>query len=282
MPQKIGLGSFGFLLQQFKKTQLFMTLLFYKRSRVLLFIKLTSMTEPIAPATKNKHGFTYNLSPFGNAFIAFAQKTKHPLVDIGCAFGVASIPALEMGAEVVAIDLEESHLEALVKNVPAHLSNKIKTIRARFPDVDFPANSIGAVYMSQVLPFLSGQEIEQGIEKIYNWLVPGGKLFIVSFTPYIDHVSSFIPVYEQRKNRNMEWAGYIEDLSKYSLDPNISKNLPNKINHIDADDLARVCLKFNLQIERLEFFGDPENTLPPGIKFDDRERVGLIARKSFS
>ena len=240
------------------------------------------MSEPIAPATKNKHGFTYNLSPFGNAFVAFAEKASHPLVDIGCAFGVASIPALEMGADVIAIDLEETHLESLMKNVPAHLSKKIKTIRARFPDVDFPASSISGVYMSQVLPFLSGQEIENGIEKIYNWLIPGGKLFIVSFTPYIDHVSSFIPVYEHRKNNKIEWAGYIDDLSKYSLDPNISKNLPNKINHIDADDLARVCLKFNLHIEKLEYFGDPDNTLPKGIKFDDRERVGLIARKPLS
>lgn len=237
------------------------------------------MIENNVASTKNKHGFTYNLSPFGKAFVNYAKETKYPLIDIGSAFGVATIPALEMGAEVIAVDLEENHLQKLLESVPDHLKGKIRTLKARFPDIDFPSNSIGGVYMSQILPFLNGEEIEEGFRKIYDWLVPEGKLFVVSFTPYIDHVSSYIPVYEDKKRRNLEWAGYIEDLSKYSLDPNISSFLPNKINHIDEDDLRRVCEKLQFKIQRLEIFGDPENILPKGIKYDGRERVGLIASK---
>jgi SAM-dependent methyltransferase len=237
------------------------------------------MTQPIAEVTNNQHGFTYHLSPFGKAFVSYAKESKFPVVDIGCAFGVASIPALESGAEVISIDVESTHLQKLVENAPAHLHNRLTTMQARFPNVEFPDETIGAVYMSQVLPFLTGEEIEAGFKKIYNWLVPGGKIFVVSFTPYIDHVSSYIPVYETKKSNNIPWAGYIQDLSKYSHDPNISRNLPNQINHIDKEDLERVCSKANFNIERIEYFGDPDNTLPVGIKFDDRERVGLIAVK---
>lgn len=231
-------------------------------------------------STENKHGFTYNLSPFGKAFVEYAKETKFPLIDIGAAFGVATLPALEMGAELIAVDIEPTHLEKIRESVPARLAHKIKTIHARFPNIEFESNTIGGVYMSQVLPFLKGKEIEEGIKKIYNWLVPGGKLFVVSFTPYIDHVSSFIPIYEERKSKKQDWPGYINDLSKYSSDPNIFKHLPNEINHIDDEDLKKVCVECGFVIEKLEIFGDPENILPKGIKYDGRERVGLIASKA--
>jgi len=237
------------------------------------------MSEKIAQTTNNQRGFTYLLSPFGEAFVDFSKNSKYPVLDVGAAFGVATIPALEAGANVIAVDLDKSHLEKLVQNVPAHLKDKVKTIASRFQDVKFPSNSLGAVYISQVLPFLNGQEIEDRFQKIYEWLVPGGKLFVVSFTPYIQHVASYIPLYEQKKSQDLAWAGYISDLSKYSFDNEIAKNLPNQINHLDADDLRMTCLKYGFIVEKLELFGDPHNTLPQGIKFDDRERVGLIARK---
>jgi SAM-dependent methyltransferase len=238
------------------------------------------MSEKIAQSTHNQRGFTYRLSPFGEAFVDFSGSSKYPVLDIGAAFGVASIPALEAGAEVIAVDVDKSHLEKLVENVPNHLKAKVRTIASRFQDLNFPATSLGAVYISQVLPFLKGEEIEDRFQKIHDWLVPGGKLFVVSFTPYIEHVASYIPIYEQKKSQNVEWAGYISDLSQYSFDNDIVKNLPNQINHVDIDDLKRVCLKYDFKIEKLELFGDPHNTLPKGIKYDDRERVGLIARKN--
>ncbi len=230
-------------------------------------------------STCNQQGFTYPLSEYGKAFVSFAQSAQRPLLDIGAAFGIATIPALEMGADVIAVDIERKHLDRINQNVPQHLKNNLKTLQGRFPDIDFPTNSLAGVYISQVFPFLTGHEIEIGVKKIFNWLIPGGKVFVIAFTPYIKHCESFIPVYEKRLNEGKHWAGFIDDLSRYSSYKNIASHLPNQINHIDKSDLKRVLDRARFIIEKLEYFGDDEGSLPDGIRLDNRERVGAIATK---
>src|SRR3990170_4724838 len=233
----------------------------------------------VAVETKNKKGFTYTLSSFGKAFINAAAKSSKPVMDIGAAYGVATLPALLTGAKVIAVDIEEKHLLSIANSVGVPLRNQLITLREKFPHFDLPAQSLSAVYMSQVLPFLTGTEVENGIQKIYDWLVPGGEAFIVTFTPYIDHVSSFIPLYEERKRRGIRWAGNIEDLSRFSSHPHIFENLPNQIHHIDLDDLKWVFEKVGFKIKEARYFGEEEGSLPEGIRMDGRERVGLIAYK---
>jgi chorismate-pyruvate lyase/SAM-dependent methyltransferase len=235
--------------------------------------------EPIALETKNRKGFTYTLSSFGKAFINAASKSSKPVMDIGAAYGVATLPALLTGAKVIAVDIEEKHLLAIADSVDITHRNQLMTLREKFPHFDLPPHSLSAVYMSQVLPFLTGTEVENGIQKIYDWLVPGGEAFVVTFTPYIDHVSSFIPLYEERKRRGIRWAGNIEDLSRFSSHPHIFENLPNQIHHIDLDDLKWIFEKVGFKIKEARYFGEEEGLLPEGIRMDGRERVGLIAYK---
>ncbi len=233
----------------------------------------------VAVETKNKKGFTYTLTSFGKAFINAAAKASKPVMDIGAAYGVATLPALLTGAKVIAVDIEEKHLLSIANAVNTPLRNQLITLRERFPHFDLLPDSLSAVYMSQVLPFLSGNEIEEGIRKIYDWLVPGGEAFVVSFTPYIDHVRSFIPTYEEQKKKGIRWAGSIDDLSRYSSNPAIYKNLPNQIHHIDLDDLIWVFEKTGFVVKEARYFGEEEGPLPEGIRMDGRERVGLIAYK---
>lgn len=232
-------------------------------------------------STKNKKGFTYELTSFGKAFINFASKSARPVMDVGAAYGVATLPALLTGAKVIAVDIEYKHLKALEESVDHSLRMHLQTIHKRFQDLDMESESLGAVYMSQVLPFLTGEEIEAGARKIYDWLVPGGEVFIVSFTPFIDHVKSFVPVYERRKAAGHRWAGYIDDLSRFSDHPEIFKQLPNQIHHIDADDLKYAFGQAGFVIKELRYFGEEEGALPVGIRMDGRERVGMIAYKPY-
>src|SRR3990170_5535626 len=117
----------------------------------------------VAVETKNKKGFTYTLSSFGKAFINAAAKSSKPVMDIGAAYGVATLPALLTGAKVIAVDIEEKHLLSIANSVNSPLRNQLITLRERFPHFDLLPNSLSAVYMSQVLPFLTGTEIENGI-----------------------------------------------------------------------------------------------------------------------
>lgn len=237
------------------------------------------MKTETAISTHNKKGFTYSLSSFGKAFINAAAKSSHPVMDIGAAYGVATLPALLTGAKVIAVDIDEKHLQSIENSVNDALRSHLITLRDRFPHFDVPGESLSAVYLSQVLPFLPGDEIEIGARKIYDWLVPGGEVFIVSFTPYISHVSAFIPVYEERKQLGLRWAGYIDDVSRYSNDPAIYTHLPNQIHHIDADDLRRTFEEAGFRIREVRYFGEEEGMLPDGIRMDGRERVGLVAYK---
>lgn len=228
--------------------------------------------------TDNKHGFTYELPEIGRKFVDFSANSKYPVLDVGAAFGVATIPALLNGAKVIAIDIHENHLNEIRNYTDMHLQANLQTINAKFPYLDFESESIGAIYIAQVFPFLTGEEIELAAKKMYDWLIPGGKVFVVSFTPFIRHCSSYIPVYEAKKIAGDKWAGYIENLETYSKNNPIADQLPSSINHVDYDDLYQTFSP-HFKIEHLEYFGDETGALPEWIRLDGKERIGMIAVK---
>ncbi len=229
--------------------------------------------------TENKKGFTYNLTSYGKYFVEYAGNQLLPVMDIGAAFGVATIPALTNGAKVIAVDLDFRHLNSIMVDAPREYLPNLSLLNLRFPDFYYPNDSISGAYLSQVLPFLTGEEIEMGMKKLFDWIVPGGKVFIVSFSPYLKHCESYIPIYEQKSKEGVKWAGYIDDLKKYSVDNPIAKNLPNQINHVDVHDIERALTEAGFEIEIVEYFGDENEDLPEGLKFDGRERVGAVATK---
>jgi len=237
-------------------------------------------TPPNCSPTLNKRGFTYELSIFGESFLDFARQINHPVIDIGCAFGTVSLIALESGCEVISIDLSKHHLCQLIKKAPVKDIDRLTVRNEKFPmETNFRPNSIGAIYISHVIPFLSPEEVEHAVAKLYNWLVPGGKVFVVSFTPFIKLCAPYLPIYREKKRKGEPWAGLIENVSHFTTDPLFSNNLPERLNHMDVSDYRRVFERHAFEIEQLEYFGDEENLLPETLKLDGKERLGLIANK---
>ncbi len=66
-------------------------------------------------------------------FIKYAGETEGIVLDIGAAYGVSTIPALQTGATVIANDLDGRHLQILEQNTPSshHLTNFLKGITAK-------------------------------------------------------------------------------------------------------------------------------------------------------
>ena len=60
---------------------------------------------PGAVPTLNGRGFMLeNLDPYSQSFVSFASEAELPLLDIGCAYGVATLAALPLAhASVLAI-----------------------------------------------------------------------------------------------------------------------------------------------------------------------------------
>ena len=237
-----------------------------------------SVTEPSRLTTLNRMGRTSaHPNEYSLEFIEFAASCALPALDIGAAFGVATIPALAAGATVIANDLEPQHLAILRDRTPARDVQRLVLAHGRFPDdLEFAPNSLGAVHASNVLNFLRGSEIQRGAELIAEWLAPAGRVFIVAGTPYARNVEATIAKYESRKRSGIVWPGEFEPIQAFSSDATLDV-LPGFLHLLDDEVLIDVLARVGLIIERAELF--ERANLPAYLRLDGRENVGVVARK---
>ncbi len=226
--------------------------------------------------TMNNMGFmTPTLDVFSQAFVEFSLQAPGEVVDIGAAYGVATLAALERGATVIANDVDSRHLEILAERAGPH-EDRLTVISGAFPnELDFMPGSVGAILICRVLHFFDGATIEQSIQKLSRWLAPGGKVFIVAETPFLKNFKTFIPVYESRIQSGATWPGFVEDVM--AIDPVRGVALPKQMHLLDPTVLSQVLTKNGFVIEKAETFARPE--FPLDLQLDGRESVGVIARK---
>ena len=226
--------------------------------------------------TLNRRGFMCTrVDAYMEAFIAFAKTSNAPVADIGAAYGVATIPALEAGGSVIAVDADERHLQILRQRVPSNCLERLKTIAAVFPDEPrFDHDSIGAFLVSNVMNFLSPDGLALAASRLFDWVVPEGKIFVTAGSPYVRCCTSFLPVYEARKHDGHLWPGYLTDVAAHAP---IWKDMVSSMLLLDPDTLSRVFREAGFVIEKAEFLARPD--LPLRLQLDGRESVGLIARK---
>jgi SAM-dependent methyltransferase len=216
---------------------------------------------------------------YSQQFIEYAGALKGRVLDLGAAFGVASIPALERGAAVIANDIDVHHLQVLWERSPKHLRSRLSIQVGRFPkDLAIGANSLDAVHASNLLNFLRGGEILHGLDLIHRWLKPGGKFFSISGTPYAANIMNFIPVYQERKRNGVRWPGEIEDISAYSSHSTVSE-LPKFLHLLDDEVLVDALVSSGFKIEKSEMY--LRAGLPSYLHLDGRENIGVIAHKAY-
>lgn len=253
---------------------------FNKEKKVQLIKKsketgLSSSNELIV--TLNKQGYMLtSLHEYSQAFVEFSAIAPGPVLDIGAAYGVASIPALKRGAHVIANDIDSRHLEILKQNTPKSFIKHLEVKTGKIPgEVNFSENSLGAVLASGVLHFLPGEELIKSIGQIYRWLKPGGKFFFASSTPYAKLYNKFLPLYLERRKAGQQWPGLIENTAQYA--PEIAHEIPNFINLLDSDILETILLKAGFHIEKIEFFNIAK--IANNINSEGNSVLGAIARK---
>jgi SAM-dependent methyltransferase len=212
------------------------------------------------------------------AFIDYAAGTGGRVLDVGAAFGVASIPAVERGASVIANDIEPRHLTVLWERTPPELRRRLTLLPGRFPqELAFERESLDAVHASNVLNFLRGDEIEIGLRQVWRWLKPGGKVFSNSGTPYAGNIRNFIPIYEARKRQGLRWPGEEEYIQRFSSHPTVAE-LPGFLHLLDADVLRQAFESAGFAVVAAEMY--LRKDLPDYLCCDGRENLGLIAVKA--
>jgi SAM-dependent methyltransferase len=227
--------------------------------------------------TLNGTGFQFEIrDEYADAWIAQAAGCADPVLEIGCAYGVAALPALAAGARVVACDMEPRHLAILAENVARDARVRLHCVAGRLPDLEFAPAQFAAILCSRVLHFLDGEEIDSALMRMASWLKPGGRLYLVADTPY-GIWRRFIPEFEHKRRQQQRWPGLMRGLHRYLPTPGIHRhiNSPAFMNLFDDALLERSCREAGLQVERVGFIARPD--FRGQARMDGRENVGVIA-----
>lgn len=242
-----------------------------------MLIETTAAPRPLKDGrikTMNNRGFTTSApDPLSREFIRFAAQCDAEVLDFGCAYGVATIPALEAGARVCACDMDARHLAVLESLIDPATRANLTFQCGNAPEIDFEDQRFGAILSSRVIHFLEGAAVDTTIAKMFRWLRPGGKLFLVADTPYAGVLKQCVPEYLQRKERGDRWPGFIVDYAPYM--PRGSKSVdPPFINLMDPDILSDCCRRAGFLVQHAEF-------MQRIAKLDDadpkgRDHVGLL------
>jgi predicted SAM-dependent methyltransferase len=165
-----------------------------------------------------------------------------------------------------------------VSRVPPEHRDRLTVVRGRFPhNLSFAPGSFDAIHASNLLHFLRPAELVAGLQLVARWLAAGGKLFVVAGTPYVGNLASFVPTYLERKRAGVEWPGEIENVHAYSSHFSVAE-LPSFVHLLDDEKLRRAIESAGLEVERIEMFA--RANLPDYLKYDGRENLGAVARKS--
>ena len=235
------------------------------------------VSEMLIP-TLNLMGFmTSWIDPYTEAFVKFAPSAPGISLDIGAAYGVASLAVLETGTEVIVCDPDQRHLEIRAQRTPPTHKSRLRLLQGSLPNqINLEESSVGAILCSRVLHFLTGQQIEESICNMFVWLRPGGRVYLIADTPYNRFLKSFLPLYELRKLRGDVWPGQIDNFPQF-MPAELAPNLPKFFHTLDPDILARVCTQAGLIVEQTGFIARIDYL--PDAQYDGREGVGIIAYK---
>ena len=227
--------------------------------------------------TLNKMGFmTLHLDPFSREFIAYSKKSTLPVMEVGAAYGTVVHEVLKNGTRIIANDLSEDHLKILEQNAPTDKKHLLTLNSGDFlKNSNVIKGSLSAIFTSRVIHFFSAEGIDIFMKKCFDLLAPGGKLIIVSETPYLKDYKEFIPIFEERKKTADLWPGLVEDVSIYA--PVRGNNIPNLLHFFDHETLKDVLERYGFHVEKSALI--KREDYPDDLTLDGRESVGAVARK---
>lgn len=261
-----------------------------------------SISRVVVPPHREMVGlFTKTHNPFGGfttapcdlvsqRFIEHAAATaKHggKVLEIGAAFGAATLEALANGATVFCNDIDPENLAVVRKR---HLEsgsesdaitgddNKLVLVPGALPQelLGLPEKFFDAILICRVLHFFTGSKIEESLLLLSKLLTPGGKIYIVCETPYLKNWQRFLPEFQSRVDRNVEWPGEITNPAEYESSGRAA-TLPKFVHWITKEVLERCLVKSGLDVEHAEYINRagqfPDDLLSPE---HGKESVGAI------
>ena len=237
--------------------------------------------------TLNKKGaMSPKLDKVSQAFVEFASQAEKEVLEIGAAYGLACLEALSLGARYYTVnDLDERHLKLLAVNlekINPELLKNIRLVSGSFPK-DFTKDNrkYDAILIARVLHFMNPNEVHEALDLAYKMLKPGGKVYAVMLSPYVEGYKSFIPEFEKRVRQEQDSPGYVENLLDYAdrkiIPENALKNTEQQFFFFDKRTARKLFEDSGFIVEKSI---DMPLAYPSKIwALDGRENVGIIAYK---
>lgn len=243
-------------------------------------LKKQEASMPGLTPTLNKMGYMFSdLTSIDLEFINFCEESKGPALEIGAAYGDIALKIAHKGVEIVANDLEKEHLSRIEQRALGDASRYITTVPGRFPDdVNFEDETFTAVLASNVFHYLDGDDITRGINKIFHWLKPNGRVYVVVGSPYAHLWHEFIPFFEEKIRQKKPWPGYVTDFSIFKNNHRFEQ-IPDFMHFFEPTILSLLFEEAGFCVKKAKFCARPQ--WPADLQLDGRESVGLVAAKTF-
>lgn len=190
------------------------------------------------------------LGEFENSIIE-RFKPEDWVLDVGAAYGLMCLKAIEKGCVVMAIDLDERHKQATLNRSEF----QSRDINFRYVVGDFSSPNIAEsihmaiaeadehgfdhIILNRVFMYMTGDQMAQTLKNAAALLKEGGRIYTLSTTPFMSTFGLLKPEYEAEKRAGNPWPGYIQDV--HTKQPNLAKKVPNAYHMIDQDTLQKAC-----------------------------------------
>ena len=196
----------------------------------------------LVPTMNNTGWMTESLDEISTDFTRYAGTIDAEVLDIGCAYGIATLAALEAGARV----LGQRHRPAPHRDPRASRAGStcatgcVARPACCRTSISLPERSARCSRHACCIS-CPARTLNLTVRKIHDWLQPGGRAFLVVDSPYTGPWRIYADEYERRKAAGDPWPGLVDDYAQFlsaGTDPSLH---PDFINPMDSDTLVRVC-----------------------------------------
>ena len=237
-------------------------------------VKPKAYIPGLIPCLNGRGFMEQDLNNISKSFVEESSELEGLSLDVGCAYGIASIAALKKGSKVLASDMDQAHLDILLKETPEELKDNLTTKLGTLPNIDFKNESFMTIHCSRCLHFLTPNELIETLRNMYNWIQPGGRIYLITDTCYSGPWKNYLPEFEKKLEAGDPFPGFIENVLDCLPIPRLPKGMTPHMNCLDPDTLSRECISAGFEIITSKYFGPSRASSNYG-----KDHAGIIAIK---